>query len=67
MQRATTAMKKAPISRGLWLTNLETAWLLFLLGRSLLGGGLFCGLLGCVLHRLILPNVKFATSCKIAA
>ena len=33
----------------------DTATLLFLLG----GGFLFRSFLGCVLHRLILPNIKF--------
>ncbi len=53
-------MKKAPISRGL-KSKLDRV---LLLGRRelllfLRSSFLLRGFLGCVLHRLILPNIKF--------
>jgi hypothetical protein len=55
--------KKPPKARGR-VVDIEfplarVTHLLLLLGWRLLGG-LLCSLFGCVLHRVILPNVKFA-------
>ncbi len=64
------AIKKAPISRGLGLNlvRLQSLFgtpllLLLFLRSSLLLRGL-CSFLGCVLHRLILPNIKIVRSEK---
>jgi hypothetical protein len=61
------AKEKAPKIRGLRSNSFgvplrDAARLLFLLG----GGFLLRSFLGCVLHRVILPNIKFCDQKKIA-